>query len=147
MKAFDVFWHMDTHSFHAVNEALLTLLPKKVEVMPLKDFMPILFIHIIGKLFSKVHASMLASKLNALVHRSQSAFIKGRYIQDNFWFTKASTKLLNTNKRSCLLLKINISRAFDSVAWPFLLEILRNIGFATFWCDWISVLLSTASTL
>jgi hypothetical protein len=45
-----------------------------------------------------------------------------------------------------VLIKINIAKAFDSVAWAFLLEILRLIGFSRRWMNWISILLSTAST-
>jgi hypothetical protein len=43
-------------------------------------------------------------------------------------------------------LKVDIAKAFDSVAWPFLIDILRHIGFSRRWCNWISALLSTAST-
>jgi hypothetical protein len=45
-----------------------------------------------------------------------------------------------------LLLKVDIAKAFDSVAWPFLLEVLQHIGFSRRWTNWISLLLSTAST-
>ena len=45
-----------------------------------------------------------------------------------------------------MLLKVDIAKAFDSVAWPFLLEALQHLGFSRRWMDWISALLSTAST-
>ena len=45
-----------------------------------------------------------------------------------------------------MLLKLDIARAFDSVAWPFLLDTLRHLGFGNRWCEWISILLSTAKT-
>uniref|UniRef100_A0A8R7TKT7 Reverse transcriptase domain-containing protein n=1 Tax=Triticum urartu TaxID=4572 RepID=A0A8R7TKT7_TRIUA len=45
-----------------------------------------------------------------------------------------------------MLLKLDIARAFDSVSWPFLLETLQHLGFGQRWRDWISILLSTAST-
>jgi hypothetical protein len=93
-----------------------------------------------------VLASRLAPELNKLVHYSQSAFIKGRCIQDNFWFIRGSARLLHTRKVACLLLKIDMTKAFDSVAWPFLMEILVHMGFPSGWRDWISALLSSAST-
>jgi hypothetical protein len=45
-----------------------------------------------------------------------------------------------------LLLKLDIARAFDSVAWPFVLDILHHFGFPMCWLNWISVLLMSAST-
>ena len=45
-----------------------------------------------------------------------------------------------------MLLKVDLAKAFDSVAWPFLLEVLQRVGFPQRWRDWISIILSTAST-
>jgi hypothetical protein len=39
------------------------------------------------------------------------------------------------------MLKLDIARAFDSVSWGLLFEILRKLGF----CEWVAILLSTAS--
>lgn len=45
-----------------------------------------------------------------------------------------------------ILLKLDISKAFDALSWPFLLELLQARGFGQNWCRWISQLLSTASS-
>jgi hypothetical protein len=99
-----------------------------------------------GKLILKVLANRLAPKLNGTVHQSQSAFIMGRYIQDNFKFVQGSTKLLHAKKKPSLLFKLNIVRASDSIAWPFLLDVLQHIGIGRAWRDWLSALMSTSST-
>ena len=44
------------------------------------------------------------------------------------------------------MLKLDIARAFDSVSWGFLMEILRKIGFGPRFCELVSIPLSTAST-
>jgi hypothetical protein len=129
-----------------VNDSIITLIPKNPGALALKDFRPISLIHLVRKLFSKVLSTRLAPRLGSLIHPSQSAFIRGRVIQDNFWYVHSATKLLHARKKSSLLLKVDISRAFDSVAWPFLLEVMQHISFSLKWTDWMSTLLSTAST-
>jgi hypothetical protein len=95
---------------------------------------------------SKILANHLTPRLSKFVHRSQSAFIADRYIQDNFRFVHSATKLLHARQQACLLLKVDTAKAFNSAAWPFLLEVLEFIGFPVVWRDWISALLSTANT-
>jgi hypothetical protein len=146
MVAFDAFWRPDTRNFQDANEALLTLHPKSQESESLKDYRPISMIHILRKLFSKVLTNRLTPRLSALIYPAQSAFIKGRHIQDSFRVVQSTARLLHARRCPSLLLKVDIAKAFDSVAWPFLFEVLRHARFPNGWVNCVSVLLSTAST-
>jgi hypothetical protein len=44
-----------------------------------------------------------------------------------------------------LMIKLDIARAFDSVAWPFILDVLACLGVGRAWRDWLSALVSTSS--
>jgi len=110
------------------------------------DFRPISLVHSFAKLATKLLANRLAGRLDQLVSPNQSAFIKGRFILDNFLLVQHTTKFLHQQKQPRILLKLDITKAFDSVSWPFLLEVLKNLGFGPVWCDIISGLLASSST-
>jgi hypothetical protein len=60
-------------------------LPKKEEAAYIGDYRPVSLIHSIAKIVAKAMAIRLASPLPQLVNDNQSAFVKGRTIQDNFF--------------------------------------------------------------
>jgi hypothetical protein len=41
---------------------------------------------------------------------------------------------------------LDISKAFDSINWPFMLEVMQALGFSVKWRDWIAALLGSASS-
>jgi hypothetical protein len=144
MRAFQAFAEMDTRIFHLINGAIMILLPKIQDVKSMREFRPISLIHCPGKLFPKVLATRLAPSIEVLVKPNQSAFIKQRNIQDNYRLVRGAARLLHARKRPSVLLKVDIPKAFDSVSYPFLLDILQFMGFPRKWTNW--VLLSTANS-
>jgi hypothetical protein len=55
-------------------------------------------------------------------------------------------KSLHKKRVSSLFLKLDILKAFDSVSWAFLIEVLSHLGFGPIWCNLISNLLASSST-
>lgn len=58
---------------------------------------------------------------------------------------RQSAKRLHEHRRPALLLKLDIAKAFDSISWQFILEVLGHKGFGHRWISWIAMLLRTAS--
>ena len=146
MDAVHTFAHADSRAMERLNNAIIVLLPKKVGASCPADFRPITMIHSFAKLISKVLALRLAPRLNDLVAKNQNAFIQSRTIQDNFKYIQSAAAMIRKKKVPMLLLKLDISKAFDTLSWPFLLKVLQARGFGQNWRRWISVLLSTASS-
>jgi len=136
----------DTRKLKLLNSAFLTLIPKKADAVEAKDYRPISLVHSFAKLVTKMMANRLAPYLDKLVATNQSAFTRGRCIHDNYMLVQQTIKILHRRKISSLFLKLDISKAFDSVDWPFLLEILAHLGFGAVWRNLVSNLLHSAST-
>jgi hypothetical protein len=146
IRAFDALSSMDFCSFHHLNDTLLILLPKSPNLLSLGDYRLISHIHSFRKKISKTLANRFALVLPLPVSPNQSAFIKGRQIQDNFRCVLGTTKVLAAKRNSQVILKIDLAKAFDSVEWVFLLDLLSAIGCLRNWTNWISTILSTANT-
>ena len=102
----------------------MILLRKKQSPATLKDYRPISLMHSFSKLFAKCLARRLTPKLKLIVAPNQSAFIKDRSIHDNFRSVQLAYRWLHCKRFASVPLKIAIAKAFDSVAWAFLLEVL-----------------------
>jgi hypothetical protein len=61
---------------------MITLIPKVVGAMDIRQFRPITVVNVIQRIISKVYALRLAPVLERLTHPYQFAFLKGRYIHD-----------------------------------------------------------------
>lgn len=145
-SVFEAFWNMDFRGLNLINEAMMVLLHKTEAPTGLKDYRPISLIHSVGKLITKTLATRLAPHMSLIVKHNQTAFIRGRHIHENFTAVQLTCRWLHARRHATILLKVDLAKAFDSVAWPFLLEVLTHIGFPPRWREWVSALLRTAST-
>jgi hypothetical protein len=84
--------------------------------------------------------------MESLVDRNQCTFIRKRCIHDNFMLVQQIPRFLHREKEPRVMLKLDIARAFDSVSWGFLLEILRKLGFGPRFRELVSILLPTGSS-
>ena len=50
------------------------------------------------------------------------------------------------SKTPSLFFKLDISKAFDSVRWEYLLTLMSKLGFPPKWREWVAALLSTSSS-
>jgi hypothetical protein len=146
-SAFHQLFHLDARGLRKINTSLIVLIPKKDGADTLHDFRPISLIHSIVKLFTKVLALRLAPKLDEMVAQCQSAFIKNRCIQENFLYVQNTTQFFHKTRKLAILLKLDLAKAFDSVSWTYLLDMLRARGFGERWREWMAMLFASIGVL
>nr|CAD1827918.1 unnamed protein product [Ananas comosus var. bracteatus] len=144
MEVFETFYD-GSCNLTGLNSSWICPIPKKKDVATAKDLRPISIVHSMPKLISKVLAAHLQSFMNQLINPFQAAFIKGRYILDNFLTAHILVHHLHSSKQQAALLKIDFDRAFDHINWNFLFELLQARGFGQRWIHWISSLLQCSS--
>ena len=66
-------------------------------------------------------------------------------LQKKFIYAQRVIQALHKKNSPGLFVKLDISKAVDSISWPYLLEVLEALGFSQKWRDWISSLLLTSS--
>lgn len=102
--------------------------------------------HSVAKILCKILANRMAPELQHMISASQTAFLKGRSIQDNFLYVQNVIRRAFTKNSPLIFLKLDISKAFDSVHWSYMLEVLKGFDFGQRWTDMIALLLSTSSS-
>lgn len=133
IKHFD---YLHTANLHWLNSVNVVLLSKKEGAEGIADYRPTSLIHAIAKIIAKVLSLRLGPHMSKLVSNAQSAFIKTRSIHDNFLYVCNLARRLHTRKTPSILFKLDIRKAFDSVKWEYLLDLLQRRGFPSKFRDW-----------
>lgn len=129
-----------------LNSTILALIPKKEEAKVMKDYRPISCCNVIYKVISKILANRLKCILPRFIAPNQSAFVRDRLLMENLLLATELVKSYHKEDISArCAMKIDISKAFDSVQWPFLLNTLRAMNVPAQFIKWIDLCISTAS--
>lgn len=126
------------------NSNIIALLPKVPNALSIDQYRPIAMANFKFKIISKIIADRLAAIMPTIVSKEQMGFIHGRNIRDCLCIASEATNLLH-NKAfgGNLAMKIDITKAFDTLEWPFLLKVLNCFGFNQTFCNWIQVILNS----
>lgn len=128
------------------NANTLNLIPKHSNAVRVEHYRPIAMANFKFKVISKIIANRLASILPSIISDNQKGFIKGRNIKDCLCLASEAVNLLDKKAYGGnLALKIDITKAFDTLDWGFLLKVLSCFGFDQTFCHWIASILSSAS--
>ncbi|KAH0981517.1 hypothetical protein GBA52_008694 [Prunus armeniaca] len=131
-----------------LNHTLITLIPKIPNPQNMKQWRPISLCNVIYKIISKILTNRLKTVLPQIISPHQSAFVAERQITDNILVVHEILHSLQRSKRSdqkTLALKLDMVKAFDRVEWPFLIAMMKKLGFPYQFGSWIFECISTVS--
>jgi len=95
------------------------------------------------KILAKVLANRLRSVMGLVISDSHSAFIKGRQILDG---VLVANEIVDDASKLCkelLLFKVDFEKAYDTVDWGYLDEVMNKMGFPPLWRKWINECVGT----
>ncbi|GJV18249.1 putative RNA-directed DNA polymerase, eukaryota, reverse transcriptase zinc-binding domain protein [Tanacetum coccineum] len=119
------------------NSSFIALIPKVVDAKFVNDFRPISLIGCVYKVVTKILANRLALVISDLVSNTQSAFISGRQILDGPFILDEILNWCKRKKKKAMFFKVDFAKAYDSVRWDYLIDVLEAFGFGPTWCNWI----------
>lgn len=130
--------------FPGLNATFIALVPKGEDFNKLDKYRPIALCNMIYKIISKVIANRLKPLLPLIISPEQSGYVEGLQITDGIILTHELIHSLTVTKNLGMFLKLDLSKAFDSLSWVFIHKILTAFVFAPSWIRWIYSLISSA---
>ena len=112
-----------------LNRAYIILIPKVEGAERIGDFRPISLSNSIYLIIAKVLANRLRTVLPALISPFQSAFMPGRQMTDSIVLAEEIIASWWRSGTPGFLWKVDFSKAYDSLDWRFLWNVLRRRDF------------------
>nr|GFC16892.1 RNA-directed DNA polymerase, eukaryota [Tanacetum cinerariifolium] len=109
-----------------------------------KDFRPVSLVGSVYKIIAKILANRLVGVLGDIVSEVQSTFIAGIHILDGPFILNEVLQWCKIKKKQALIFRVDFEKAYDSVRWDFLDEVLKKFGFGEKWCKWIQACLKSS---
>eukprot|EP00253_Pinus_taeda_P019617 PITA_19617 len=127
----------------ALNSTFITLIPKEEGATTPEKYRPIALCNVIYKFISKVIANRLKPLLPLLISPEQAGYVEGRQIMDGIILTHEIIHSLKTSNQTGMILKIDLSKAFDKLSWTYIQKMLNAFGFDPMWVRWVHSLISS----
>ncbi|XP_021756626.1 uncharacterized protein LOC110721745 [Chenopodium quinoa] len=121
-----------------VNATTMTLVPKLDNATRVTLFRPIACCNVLYKIISKMLCERFKEVMPGLISENQSAFIARRSILDNILVCQDMLKEYNNKRKSprCTI-KVDLRKAYGSVHWSFIHDMLQALNFPSKFISWV----------
>jgi hypothetical protein len=99
-----------------LNYGIVTLTPKMKEANKIQQYRPICLLHVSFKIITKILMLRFENCMSKIIHRCQSAFIKGRNIMDGVMTLHEILHDVKHNKRDGVILKLDFEKVYDKIS-------------------------------
>lgn len=113
-----------------VNSSLVALLPKSAVALRVEEYRPIVMGNYLFKIFTKIQATRLGCFIGENLSPFQFGFISGHRIHSCIVLTSDAVKCMELGDSKNMAIKVDITKAFDTISWHFLRAILTRMGFS-----------------
>nr|GEV03585.1 RNA-directed DNA polymerase, eukaryota [Tanacetum cinerariifolium] len=119
------------------NSSFIALIPKVRDPKFVNDYRPISLIGSLYKVITKILGIKIVLGLVNLISEVQSAFLSKRQILDGPFVINEVLSWCKLKKHQATFFKVDFAKAYDSVRWDFLDDVLLSFGFGLKWRAWI----------
>nr|GFD09454.1 RNA-directed DNA polymerase, eukaryota, reverse transcriptase zinc-binding domain protein [Tanacetum cinerariifolium] len=131
-------WFFDHSSFaKGCNSSFIALIQKVPDPKGVNDYGLISLIGSLYKVVTKIRALRLSSVLDYLISEVQSDFFPNRQIFDGPFIINDVLSWYKHKRHQAMVFKVDFAKAYDSVRWDFLDDVLSSFGFGLKWRSWI----------
>jgi hypothetical protein len=128
-KLFDAFTN-GSLDIGRLNFGTITLLPKCEDSLIIQKFRPICLMNKSLKIITKRVNNRLNGVVDDLIDKTQTAFMKKRFIMEEVVVLHEILHEVKKKKMSGVLFKVDFEKAYDNVNWAFLYNIMVKKGFS-----------------
>nr|GFA35466.1 putative RNA-directed DNA polymerase, eukaryota, reverse transcriptase zinc-binding domain protein [Tanacetum cinerariifolium] len=119
------------------NSSFVALIPKVLDPKVVSDYRPISLIGSLYKVITKILATYISFVMSDLISDVQTTFLPNRQILDGPFIVNEILSRCKAKNHQAMFFKVDFAKAYDSIRWDFLDNVLNSFGFGSKWRSWI----------